>query len=138
MPWHARQGFKQRIEFALNSVGEINTVHGYSLPDFKEIILRLRRNLVEHLRRVPLRKPLRLAPDTRGPSLTNIDVSLVRNLVIHNRLTMQIRGEAFNLFNVPHFFQPSGALLNNQFGQISSTSIYALPRVLQFALKVKF
>ena len=80
----------------------------------------------------------RTLPDTRGPSLTNIDCSLVRNIRIKERTTLQVRAEAFNLFNVPHFFLPVTSMSSVQFGQITSTSIYSLPRVMQFALKLRF
>jgi len=62
----------------------------------------------------------------------------VKNVAIREHVTLQIRAEAFNLFNVPHFFLPVTAMSSVQFGQITSTSIYSLPRVLQFALKLKF
>ena len=80
----------------------------------------------------------RTLPDTRGPSVTNIDVTLVRNFRLHEHLDLQFRGEAFNLLNTPHFWLPVTAMSSVQFGQITSTQVAQLPRVLQFALKLKF
>ncbi len=80
----------------------------------------------------------RTLPDTRGPSVTNLDASLVRNLHIHDRVNLEVRAESFNLLNTPHFWMPVTGFGNQQFGQITSSQITALPRVMQFALKLKF
>jgi hypothetical protein len=80
----------------------------------------------------------RTLPDVRGPSVTNIDASLVRTIKFKEKVGLQIRAEAFNLFNVPHFWMPVTGFGNVQFGQITSTNITALPRVLQFAMKLTF
>jgi len=80
----------------------------------------------------------RTLPDVRGPSVTNIDASLVKNVTIKEPVTLQFRAEAFNLLNVPHFWMPVTAMSSVQFGQLTATNITALPRVLQFALKLRF
>jgi len=80
----------------------------------------------------------RTLPDTRGPSVTNINLSLVRNIRLHERVALQIRAESFNLLNTPHFWMPVTAMSSVQFGQITATQAAQLPRVLQFALKLKF
>jgi hypothetical protein len=80
----------------------------------------------------------RTLPDTRGPSVTNINVTLVRNFRLREHLDLQFRGEAFNLLNRPHFWLPVTAMSSVQFGQVTSTQVAQLPRVLQFALKLKF
>jgi len=63
---------------------------------------------------------------------------LVRNFKLHERTDLQFRAEAFNLANTPHFWLPVTAMSSIQFGQITSTQVAQLPRVLQFALKLKF
>jgi hypothetical protein len=80
----------------------------------------------------------RTLPDTRGPSATNVNLSLVRNLRVHERAHLEFRAEAFNLMNTPHFWMPVTAMSSLQFGQITATQVAQLPRVLQFALKLKF
>lgn len=80
----------------------------------------------------------RTLPDTRGPSTTNIDLSLVRNFRLRERFDLQVRGESFNLLNTPHFANPITNLASVQFGQITATQIAGLPRVTQVALKLKF
>jgi hypothetical protein len=80
----------------------------------------------------------RTLPDVRGPSLTNIDLSLVKNIKFLERFDLQLRAESFNLFNTPHFANPVTNMGSLQFGQITATQIAGLPRVHQFALKLKF
>ena len=38
-----------------------------------------------------------------GPSVTNIALSLMRNIRSHDKWELQIRGESSNLLNVLHF-----------------------------------
>ena len=78
----------------------------------------------------------RTLPDTRGPSFLNIDLSLSKNIVLMERMSLQLRLESFNLTNKPNFWQPNTALGSLQFGQINSTT--GLPRVNQAALKLVF
>lgn len=78
----------------------------------------------------------RTLPDVRGPSLTNLDISLMKNTVIRERVKIELRGEAFNATNTPHFWMPNTNAGSVQFGQISSTT--GNPRVMQVALKVLF
>jgi hypothetical protein len=80
----------------------------------------------------------RTLPDTRGPSVTNVNLSLVKNMRLREHTDLQFRGEAFNLLNTPHFWLPVTNQASVQFGQITSTQVAQLPRVLQFALKLKF
>jgi len=78
----------------------------------------------------------RLLPDVRGPAMTNVDISLLKNTRITERINTQLRGEAFNALNTPHLWMPNTSATSVQFGQISSTT--GNPRVLQVALKVTF
>jgi len=80
----------------------------------------------------------RTLPDVRGPSVTNLDVALAKTIKFKEVAGLQFRAEAFNLFNVPHFWMPVTSMASVQFGQLTSTNITALPRVLQFALKLTF
>jgi hypothetical protein len=76
--------------------------------------------------------------NVRGPTLTGLDSILARNLTFKERVDLQIRWEVFNVLNTPHFWLPNTAFGSLQFGQISATQITALPRVMQFALKLGF
>jgi hypothetical protein len=78
----------------------------------------------------------RTLPDVRGPSLTNFDLSLSKNLKLRERLTAQFRFEYFNVFNTPHFWMPNTGMGSLQFGRITATT--ALARVGQMGLKLVF
>ncbi|MCL5742309.1 MAG: carboxypeptidase-like regulatory domain-containing protein, partial [Acidobacteria bacterium] len=78
----------------------------------------------------------RTLPDVRGPGLTNLDISLVKNTTLHERVQLEFRAEAFNATNTPHLWLPNTGAASLQFGQINSTT--GSPRVLQMALKVRF
>jgi len=80
----------------------------------------------------------RTLPDTRGPGVTNIDFSLVKNVAIVEKVDLQIRAEAFNAFNRPQFWMPNVAFGSLDFGRITASQQTVLPRVMQFALKLVF
>jgi Carboxypeptidase regulatory-like domain len=71
-----------------------------------------------------------------GPKFFNIDAALSRNFPLHDRLTLQLRLEAFNAFNHPNFGNPSASVFSpTSFGRVSS----AQPaRVFQGAVKISF
>ena len=72
----------------------------------------------------------------RGPAIRDLDLALSRVFPLGGRQGIEIRGEAFNVFNwfVPG--TPSLTLSSATFGQISSVAIP--PRVIQLALKYNF
>ena len=51
-------------------------------------------------------------------------------------MNLQFRSEFFNVFNIVNFTLPNTNINSQQYGQINATS--ALPRVIQFALKLEF
>jgi hypothetical protein len=72
----------------------------------------------------------------RGPGLINLDASLVKTVVLGDTASLQLRMEAFNVTNTPHFANPNGDLSQGQFGSITRT--VGNPRVLQFGVKISF
>jgi hypothetical protein len=78
----------------------------------------------------------RTLPNVRGPGTQNIDFSLFKNFHIVERLSLQVRAEAFNLLNQVVFGNPNQVLSSGQFGVISSQS--NAPRTIQFGLKLLF
>lgn len=80
----------------------------------------------------------------RGPDFINFDSSLFKNIRVTERMTMQIRGEFFNLFNHPSFSNPNATLTTNTtgitstsgFGSITSTSNN--PRQIQLGARLTF
>ena len=79
----------------------------------------------------------RTNPDIRSPSFSQLDIGLAKHQnLFREAATLTFRVEAFNLFNTVHFAPPELAANNSAFGQISVIS--GKPRVLQFALKLRF
>jgi hypothetical protein len=48
----------------------------------------------------------------RGPGSSNFDLALVRNFPVRERIRLQLRAEALNLTNTPHFNNPTTATSN--------------------------
>jgi hypothetical protein len=70
-----------------------------------------------------------------GPSFTEADMNLSRVFRIRERMSMEIRGEAFNLTNSFRAGTPTTARNSPQFGQILTAMD---PRILQLAAKFAF
>jgi hypothetical protein len=114
----------------------------------------------------PYFNPLAFAPVTgarfgtsgfntlRGPSNANIDLSLFRTFTITERFKAQIRAEALNFTNSPHFANPGANVSNlsvdsatgtvkalNGFSQITSTAPIGRTldqRYMRFGLRLTF
>jgi hypothetical protein len=80
----------------------------------------------------------------RGPGLVNVDTSLFKRFRISERLNLQLRAEAFNIFNHSNFFYPNSIVYagnsasyaySDTAGQITAA---ATSRQLQLALKLLF
>ena len=70
-----------------------------------------------------------------GPGLNNWDMALLKNTNFTESKTLQLRFEAFNIWNHAQFQNPSGLINSGLFGVV--TSAYA-PRVMQIAAKFLF
>uniref|UniRef100_Q026X8 Cna B domain protein n=1 Tax=Solibacter usitatus (strain Ellin6076) TaxID=234267 RepID=Q026X8_SOLUE len=78
-------------------------------------------------------------PVLRGPGINNFNVSLLKKTTVTERLKLEFRGEAYNLFNRVQFGPPNTGITtaaNPTTGQIRSQ--INNPRLLQFALKLLF
>jgi hypothetical protein len=71
----------------------------------------------------------------RGPSFREVDVALIRRVPLHSGAAIELRAEAFNLFNTPNLGTPNGVAGSAAFGTITSALD---PRVGQVALKLIF
>ena len=81
----------------------------------------------------------RTDPELRGPGIRNYDFALFKRTAITEKMNMEFRVEAFNLFNRVQFGTPDRGQTtsaNNTFGQI--TSQQNNPRLLQMALRLRF
>jgi hypothetical protein len=91
----------------------------------------------------------------RGFGAWQVDLALRRQFNLTERINLQLRAEAFNVFNHPNFADPVGALGSGLFGQSTQmlgkslgsggasggfNPLYQLggPRSIQFALKLQF
>ncbi len=89
--------------------------------------------------------------DQRGPGAANTDLSVFKDFAIIERLKLQFRAEAFNVFNHANLGNPGNTTLptatngvfnftGSTFGQVTSTATGNLgsPRILQLAGKINF
>jgi len=85
----------------------------------------------------------------RGLPAWQVDLALRRQISLTEKLRLQLRGEAFNLFNHPNFgtmqtsltaanFGQATNMLNRQLGGLSQLYQIGGPRSMQFALKLIF
>ena len=70
-----------------------------------------------------------------GPGYQSVNVSLAKNTALSERFKLQLRVEAFNLFNHPNFNLPDNFLGSPTFGRITSARD---PRHIQFGVKLLF
>lgn len=72
-----------------------------------------------------------------GPGFWNTDLSVAKAFPIREPMRLELRVEAFNLFNHPNFGNPGSNFSTlSSFGIISST--VSSPRIFQVALKFRF
>jgi hypothetical protein len=71
----------------------------------------------------------------RGPGAFNVNLTLSKHFVMKEKYDLELRVDAFNVFNSAQFSNPDTNIGDPSFGQISST---ADPRILQLALHFKF
>ena len=88
--------------------------------------------------------------DIPGFGFTQVDLSIARNFPLTDRVNLQFRADAFNLFNHPNFANPgalldvgasnllSGMTLNNALGGLNPLFQEGGPRSLQLSLKLLF
>lgn len=73
----------------------------------------------------------------RGPGLTNYDANIARKFPIKERVTAELRLEANNALNTPHFANPSALTGAATFGIITASGFNG-NRLVQTALRITF
>lgn len=77
-----------------------------------------------------------------GPGINNWDMVLAKTTKITERINLEFRTEAYNVFNRPEFSQPHQFIEFDDFGQSTTTPLHSdgttTARQLQFALKLHF
>ncbi len=72
-----------------------------------------------------------------GPGYKRVDFSMQKNLHLAEGYTLELHGDAFNLFNTPAFTNPNGSMTSSQFGQIEGVELYS-NREIQLAARFTF
>jgi hypothetical protein len=72
----------------------------------------------------------------RGPGFWNVDLAFSRNVSVGEGRRVELRIEAFNLFDTINWGNPNVTLNSATQGRITSTS--GDPRIMQFAVKYSF
>lgn len=72
-----------------------------------------------------------------GPGQANTDLSVIKMFPLWERTSLEFRSEFFNVFNQVNFQDPDNTFSDGpSFGHITST--ISNPRIVQFALKLRF
>jgi hypothetical protein len=74
----------------------------------------------------------------RIPGYRNYDLSLFKKFKVRDRANFELRGEAYNLSNTPHFTSPITNVSAPDFGQRVSTLNGSFGRQVNLALRVLF
>ena len=70
-----------------------------------------------------------------GPGLNNFDMALLKNVKFTESKSLELRFEAFNLFNHAQFTNPDGEINSSQFGQVTNARS---ARIMQFGARFAF
>jgi hypothetical protein len=74
----------------------------------------------------------------RGPGYWNTDFSIQKDTMITEGTRIQLRLEAYNVFNHTNFANPNGDVNSSNFGRISALRRFTNPRLVQLAAKFIF
>jgi len=80
----------------------------------------------------------------RGPGRTNLDLALAKTTAISERANVELRVEAFNVFNHTEFANPDTNIDDATFGQITTTTLgtgvgaIQTQRIVQIAARLSF
>jgi hypothetical protein len=73
-----------------------------------------------------------------GPGFWNVDLSLMKRFHFGDKVSAELRADAFNAFNHPNFGQPNGSFGSATFGQVTGMSGSYAPRLVRFGLRLLF
>jgi hypothetical protein len=73
-----------------------------------------------------------------GPGFWRVDLSLVKRFRFGDRVSAELRADAFNAFNHPAFGNPNGSFGQATFGQVTGMAGAYNPRLVRFGARVMF
>jgi hypothetical protein len=74
-----------------------------------------------------------------GPSVTNVDFAMLKNIKFNERVTLQLRAELYNMLNHPNHSIPNSIVENaGGFGFLSVGDTDATPRQIRLGAKLTF
>ncbi|HQU85430.1 MAG TPA: TonB-dependent receptor [Pyrinomonadaceae bacterium] len=88
---------------------------------------------VSHLRTLPF-----FFADFRRDNINNVDLSMLKNTRINERMRIQFKLDLINAFNEPYFVAPVVNPTQTTFGQISASNQDNYARRIQFGIKFLF
>lgn len=115
--------------------GQRNTDHWFNTTVFTSVLNNTATNAtpVNHLRTLPYRWS-----NVRRDFINNVDLSMVKDILIREGMKVQIRFELINAFNEPYFPQPVVGQTATNFGQISASNQDNYARRAQIGVKFLF
>jgi hypothetical protein len=72
-----------------------------------------------------------------GPGFREVNLSMQKNIHLTDKYTLELHGDAFNLFNTPEFTNPDGGIHDGNFAEIGATQINT-NRQIQLAARFTF
>ena len=72
-----------------------------------------------------------------GPGFREVNLSMQKNIHLTDKYTMELHGDAFNLFNTPEFTNPDSNVTDGTFARIEGTQLYT-NRQIQLAARFTF
>jgi hypothetical protein len=117
------------------SISNPTTARWFNTDVFTSILTNSSANAtpVNHLRTAPYR-----FEDGRRDSINNLDLSLIKDIVLRGDIQLQLRAEFINVLNSVYFPQPVAGATSTTFGQISASNQSNYARRAQVGVKVVF
>ena len=72
-----------------------------------------------------------------GPGYRSVNLSIQKNLHFTEKYTLELHGDAFNLFNTAEFTNPNSNLTGGNFGQVEGIEVDSW-RQIQLAARLTF
>ncbi len=117
------------------SISDPTTARWFNTDAFTSILTDSSTNAtpVNHLRTAPYR-----FDEARRDSINNVDLSLIKDVVLKGDIRLQLRAEFINAFNEAYFPNPVAGATSSTFGQISASNQANYARRAQIGVKVVF